>query len=165
MLQRLNAISLALVFSLLAVSLAHAQSAKDLIGAWTIVSVDNIQPDGSRRQNFGANPVGLLIFDSEGRYSVQLCRANRTRFASGNRLQGTAEENKDAVHGCNPHWGRYSVNESDRTITFNIEHALFTNWEGAVQKRPFTVTGNQLKWTVPGATTGGTAETVWERAK
>jgi hypothetical protein len=42
---------------------------------------------------------------------------------------------------------------------------LFPNWEGTEQKRPFTIKGDVLKYVVPTASTGGTAELVWKRAK
>ena len=38
-------------------SIAVAQSAKDLVGTWTIVSAEA----------FGPNPKGVLIFDTNGR--------------------------------------------------------------------------------------------------
>ena len=69
------------------------------------------------------------------------------------------------MQGCNPHWGRYSVNDEDRAIVFKIEHAMYPNWEGIEQKRRFTIAGDQLKYTVPAASGGGTAEVVWQRAK
>ena len=142
-----------------------AQSAKDLVGAWTPISVENTLPDGKKVQSFGANPQGLLIFDGEGRYSLQLCSAGRPKFASNNRMAGTPEENQAAVHGCNPHWGRYTVNEADRSLTFKIEHALFTNWEGTEQKRTFTIKGDELVYNVPSASAGGTSVVAWRRAK
>src|SRR5690349_11023982 len=71
-------------------------SAKDLVGTWTVVSNSGVQPDGKKFQPFGANPVGLLMFDSGGRYSLQICSASRPKFASNNRMKGTPEENKAA---------------------------------------------------------------------
>jgi len=79
-------------------------------------------------------------------------------------MEGTVEENKAAVQGANPHWGTDSVNEANKTIDFKIEHAFFPNWEGTEQKRPFTITGDELRYTAT-ASTGGTAELVWKRAK
>ena len=163
-LNKLKVATIALVGTALFADTAPAQTAKELIGAWTLVSDENVRADGSRVQVMGANPQGLLIFDADGRYSLQLLRPNRPKFASNNRMEGTAEENKAAVQGANPHWGTYSINESDRTIDFKIEHAFFPNWEGTEQKRPFTLTGNQLRYTAT-ASTGGTAELVWRRAK
>ena len=33
---------------------------EQLVGTWTIVSNDNVAPDGTKRQIFGANPKGIL---------------------------------------------------------------------------------------------------------
>jgi hypothetical protein len=143
----------------------HAQQdARQVIGTWTLVSVDNVQADGSKVALYGRNPRGILMFDGSGRYSLQLCQADRPRFASNNRNTGTAEENQAAVQGCNPHWGRYSV--SDGAVTFQNEHAMFANWEGQTQKRTFTIAGDQLKYIVPTSSVGsGSGEVVWRRAK
>ncbi len=150
---------------LLAMPESYAQQdAKQVVGTWTLVSVDNVRPDNSKVPLFGPNPQGILIFDGSGRYSLQLCRPDRPKFASNNRVKGTPEENQAAVQGCNPHWGRYSV--SDGAIAFQIEHAMFANWEGQTQKRSFTITGDQLKYVVPAPSVGsGTGEVVWRRAK
>ena len=43
-----------------------AQTAKDLVGNWTLVSADTAFPDGRREPTFGANPKGLLIFTGDG---------------------------------------------------------------------------------------------------
>jgi Lipocalin-like domain len=149
----------------LALSMGYAlgQSAKELQGTWMAVSAETTAPDGKKAQPFGPNPQGLLMFDGEGRYSLQICSANRPKFASNSRGQGTPEENKAAVLGCNPHWGRYTV--SDGAIVFKIEHAMYPNWEGTEQKRKVSVAGDELKYHVPAASTGGTAEVVWKRAK
>ena len=144
---------------------AAAQSAKGLVGSWTAVSSVVTLPDGKKIQTFGPNPQGMLIFDASGRYALQICSPNRPKFASNNRDKGTPEENQAAVKGCNPHWGKYTVDEKDRAIVFNIEHGMFPNWEGTQQKRPFTITGDELKYVVPTASVGGTAELVWKRVK
>ena len=139
---------------------------KQVIGTWTLMSNAITQPDGSKYLPFGANPQGILIFDTGGRYSLQICRTtDRVKFVSNNREKGTPEENAAAIRGCNPHWGTYVVNDSERTITFNIERGLFPNWEGIQQKRSFVLTGDELKYVVPAASAGGTAEVVWRRAK
>ena len=48
---------------------------------------------------WGANPTGLLIFADNGRYSSIIVRSDLPKFASKNRMQGTPDENKAAVHG------------------------------------------------------------------
>ena len=140
-------------------------SSNPIVGAWVAVSNDITMPDGKKVQPFGPQPAGMLIFDSGGRYSLQLCRPGGTKFASGNRMTGTADENKAMVQACNPHWGKYSIDDKNKVIVFQIEHAAFPNWNGTQQKRSFTISGDELKYVVPSASAGGTAEVVWKRAK
>ena len=137
---------------------------EQLVGTWTYVSVDTVRPDGSRVPMFGPNPQGLASFDSNGRYVLLTARPGQPKFASNNRMEGTPEENKAVVQGSIAHFGRYIVNEADKTITFHIETSTFPNWNGTEQKRPFTLTGDELKWTTA-ASSGGSAEVVLKRAK
>jgi Lipocalin-like domain len=166
----LSAVSFILGLMLFGTSTGWAQqkagaSAKQLVGTWTLVSASTTPPDGKTFQTFGSNPQGLLIFVANGRYSLQICRTGRAKFASNARDKGTAEENQATVQGCNPHWGKYSVDKKDRAIIFHIEHAMYPNWEGIEQKRPFTIAGDELKYVVPAASTGGTSDLVWKRVK
>jgi hypothetical protein len=138
---------------------------EQLVGTWTYVSVDNVRPDGSRVPLFGPNPQGLVIFEGNGVFALVLVRSGLPKFASNSRMEGTPEENKAVVQGSSAHFGRYTVNEADKTITFHIETSTFPNWNGIEQKRPITITGDELKWTTPRASGGGTAEAVLKRAK
>jgi len=82
-----------------------------------------------------------------------------------NRTTAIPEENKAIVGGSLTHFGTLSVNAADKTFTFKIETATFPNWDGTEQKRPFTITGDELKYTVAAASGGGSATVVWKRAK
>ena len=142
-----------------------AQTVKDLAGTWTLVSNVNEQ-DGKKTDSFGPNPKGILTVDANGRYVLVIARADLPKVASNNRTTATPEENKAIVQGSIAHFGTVSVNAADKTVTFKIEtHATFPNWDGIEQKRPFTLTGDELKWTVPAASSAGTATAVWKRAK
>jgi hypothetical protein len=70
-----------------------------LVGTWRLVSNDNVAPDGTKRQIFGANPRGILIFEANGRYAQIFLRPGRPNFKANNRLQGTLEEIKAAYEG------------------------------------------------------------------
>jgi hypothetical protein len=145
---------------------ALAQQDDPVLGTWTIVSINDVRPDGSKHPVFGSSLEGMLIFDAAGRYSMQLCESGRPKFAAGDRYKGTPEENAAAVHGCNPHWGRYAVNQADQTIVFKIDHALFKNWEGTEQKRSFTLTGDELSYRIPNPSEKGVNPVVvWKRLK
>jgi hypothetical protein len=144
---------------------AVGQTAKDLVGSWTWVSVDLTRADGTKTQPFGANPKGYVIFDSNGRFAYLLSRPDRPKFAAGNREQGTPEENKAAVLGTLAYSGTYSVADGGKTLVFHIEASSYPNSEGTDQKRSITVTANELRWTNPAPTVagGGTAQTVLRR--
>ena len=141
-----------------------AQTAKDLAGTWTLVSNVSEQ-SGNKTDTFGPHPKGILIVDANGRYVLAVARAGLPKVASNNRTTATPEENKAIVGGSLTHFGTLSVNAADKTFTFKIETATFPNWDGTEQKRVFTVTGDELQYTVPAASGGGTATVVWKRTK
>ena len=140
---------------ILSSSQAAAQSAKDLVGAWTLVTADA----------FGANPKGTVIFEPNGRFAVMLMRADLGKYASNNRAQGTAAENKATVEGSIAYFGTYSVSGTD--LNFHIEGSTFANWTGTDQKRTnVTIAGDELKWIQPTPSAGGPAvPVVWRRVK
>lgn len=142
------------------------QALKDqIVGTWTYVSVDLVRADGGRTPLYGPDPQGQAMFDGHGRYSLMTARAGQARFASGDRREGTAEENKAVVQGSIAHFGSYTVDETNKTLTFHIETSTFPNWNGTEQKRPFTVTADRLTWTTPASTGSDTAQVVLQRAK
>jgi Lipocalin-like domain len=146
-----------------------AQSAKDqLVGTWTLVSVYIEAPDGSRFNPFGADPTGMLIMDGNGHISVQLIGSGVRKFESKNRLDGTPEENKAVVQRTLCYFGTYSVDDADRALNIHIESSSYPNWSGTDQKRFLALTGDELNWTNPTASTGEsgfTGHTAWKRAK
>jgi hypothetical protein len=142
------------------------QALKDqIVGTWVYASVDIVRPDGSREPLFGPNPKGLATFDAAGHYILMTSRAGLAKFASPNRMEASAEENKAVVQGSIAHFGRYTVDEATRTLTFHIETSTFPNWNGVDQKRPFTISGDELTWKTPASTGAGTAEVVLKRAR
>src|SRR5215813_14338908 len=130
-------------------AVSQQRSLKDqLVGSWSFVSAVNIRAEGTKVDTFGRNPGGLLIFDDNGRYASLVVRPGVPKFASNNREAGSADENKAAMQGGIAHAGRYTVNEADRSVTFHIEYSTFPNWNGTEQKRPITVAGDDMKYTV-----------------
>jgi hypothetical protein len=137
-----------------------------MVGTYTLVSIDNIMPDSTRIHPYGTNPKGLLILDASENYAIQILKALRPKIASGDKNKCTTEENAAIVQGCNSHFGKYKIEAVRKTITFNIEAASFTNWEGTVQQRSYTFIGKELKYIVTNTTQGGqlvTAEVVWRK--
>jgi hypothetical protein len=156
--------SILLVFAFLNATLSIAQ--EKLVGSWSLVSIDNIYPDNSRVHPYGENPKGLLIFDANGNYAIQILKAVRSKIVSGDKNNCTAEENATLVQGSNSHFGKYKINEKEKIIVFKIESASFPNWEGTTQKRSYICTENEIKYVVTNTTQGGQsmiAEVVWRK--
>ena len=157
--------SLALTL-LLGDAIAQRKSLKDqLIGTWTFVSSTGKLTDGS--PTWGTNPMGSLIFTENGRFSVQIMRSDRAKFASNNRMKRTPEEIKAMVEGTISYFGKYIVDEAGKTVTYKIEGASFPNWNGTDQKRPIvSLTSDELKYSNPAPSIGGpTTELTWKRAR
>ena len=156
--------SAALLALALPAGAASAQPAAELVGAWTIVSNDTVQPDGSRAAVLGPNPLTQLIFTSDGRFSQILLRSDLPKFASGNRATGTPDEYAAVVKGSYAVFGAYSI--SNKVVTLRVEGSAFPNLTGSTQTRPLvSLTADQLAWTNPVGTTGVRIETVWKRIK
>ena len=144
---------------------AWAASQSDVVGTWSFVS-NTANQGGTITELFGPGGKGRMVLGADGRYMIVIVRADLPKLASGNRFAGTTEENKAVVQGSNAHFGTYAVDASGSTLVFRIEGATFANWDGAEQKRAFTVAGDQLKYTIPTSTTGsGPGEVVWKRMK
>ena len=52
-----------------------AQTAKDFVGTWTLVSAIT-ERDGNKSDTFGPNAKGVLMFDANGHYMITFIGAN-----------------------------------------------------------------------------------------
>jgi len=162
--RRLSRVTLILVVCLgLAASSAAAQTAKDMVGSWSLVSDVNTSSDGRKVEPFGANPQGTAIFGSDGRFAIVISRADLAKFASDNRMQGTPDENRAIVQGSIGFFGSYLV--ANGAVIQHIDGGTWPSWIGTDQKRTITsFTGTDQTWTTI-ASFGGTSVLQWRRAK
>jgi Lipocalin-like domain len=109
---KISAVSTFLMFAALALPAgnATAQDTKSLAGTYTAIS----------NPPYGDNPRGQLILGRDGRYSIILARTTLPKIAGGARDKATTEETKEIVQGSNAHYGKYTVDGKDKTITFYI---------------------------------------------
>ena len=140
-----------IIFSLAAAPRAAAQSAQDVVGTWSLVSAV-AQQDGRKTDVFGSDPSGTLMLSSNGRYALIFLRTDLPKLASNNRMAGTPEENRAIAQAGIAHFGNYRVHEADRVLVFYIEKSTFPNWDGAEQRRAFSLSGDELTYTSPGST-------------
>jgi len=136
-----------------------------LSGTWELKRAEIARPDGTIGvdANYGPDARGLLIVDQTGRYSLQVFRPDRPKFASGDKARGTPEEYKFALLGLSTHTGRISVDTANHQLVFHIEHAAFPNWEHTDQRRAYQVSDEELSYQVPPGPSGTSAISVWRR--
>ena len=154
--------ALSAVFSCVAPR-ADAQTAHDLVGTWTLVSA-TIQSGDTKMDAFGPDPSGTLMFGSDGHYALIFLRRDLPKIASNVRLSQTVDESRALAKGSIAHFGTYRVDETGKFLAFRIESSTFPNWTGAEQRRPFSLSGDELTYTSPGSI-GVATQVVVRRAK
>src|SRR5690349_7836034 len=108
------------IFSCLAGAQAEAQTARDLVGTWTLVSA-TIQAGDVKMETFGPDPNGTLMFGSDCRYALIFLRRDLPKLASNVRQSQTAEESRSITKGSIAHFGTYRVDEVGKFLVFRIE--------------------------------------------
>ena len=156
---------LSLLVALLAVSVAAMAEDPSIVGTWVLTGADKLLPDGKRVPDYGPNPHGLVIFTADGYYSVQIYRAERVKFASGDKFKGTPEEYKEASLSTSVHYGRYSVDPVKHAITFKIDRSSVPNLDDTTAVRPFELKGDELSWRVAARQDGSVPVTTLRRVK
>lgn len=140
-------------------SQARAQSAKELVGTYVFVS-ETREKDGTKTE---IHAKGRLVLDANGNYVLTTIRLDLPKVSSNNRATATPDESKAIVAGSLTHFGTYTV--ADNALIFKIESATFANWNGAEQKRPFKLAGDELKYSLAAASGGGSVTLTWKRAR
>jgi hypothetical protein len=152
------------------IGLAQAQTKtlrEMIVGSWIFGVAEVVAPDGKKSFPFGETPKGLLIFTPDGYFSQVHVASDVPKIASNNRLTGTAEENAAIMKRSISVFGKYTVNEDKKTVTFHIVSSSFPNWEGEAQERTIDkLTADEFVNTNPNVAGGrGKASNYYKRAK
>ena len=152
----LAAAAVGLSFAVFAASSFAQPTMKTVAGTYSAVTV----------AAFGDKPRGMLILAPDGNYVALVGRAQLAPVAAGARTKGTDAENKALVDGSIAHYGRWSIDDGGKVITFHVEMSSFPNWDMKPQKRPLKTYGDTLTYVVPTPSVGGTPpEITWRRVK
>jgi hypothetical protein len=146
-----------------AVPLTSIAQTPSIVGTWTLAGAEKLLPNGTLIADYGPSPHGLVIFTANGYYSVQIYRTERLKFSSGDKLKGTPEEYRDASLSTSVHFGRYSLNAANHTITFRIDRSSFPNQDDTTQVRPYEMKGGELSWKVARRPDGSVPITILRR--
>lgn len=161
---RLLMLAAATVLPGVASGAACAQTAKQMVGTWQLVSSVNTSPSGAKIEPFGHTPVGLAAFTADGHFLQVLLRGDLPKVASNNRGQETPDEAQAIAKGSIGLFGTYSV--QGKVLTLKFDGSTFPNWIGTQQVRDLSgFNGNEMTWNVPASSLGGQNELVWKRVK
>lgn len=116
-----------------AVPAATPESA--LVGSWRLVHLEIPGPDGTLQRITDAK--GSLIYTPTGQVSVQVMYPSMGDAPSGGPVQY-------AVGGYEGTFGRYTIDESARTVTHRYQGANVRNLVGVDLPRRYEITGNRL---------------------
>lgn len=139
---------------------------KQFIGSWKLISSEFRDARENVTYPFGKDASGILTYHPDGRMSVQIMRADRPKFLSGDLQGGTPAEIKAAFEGILCYFGTFSVSEPDGTVTHHLEACSFPNWSGGDQTRFFKFSGNRLTLSTPPILFNGVlsiGNLIWER--
>jgi hypothetical protein len=154
-----------LLVSLAATVFCPVSQSPSIVGTWVLTGADKLLPDGTRASDYGASPHGLVIFTSDGHYSVQIYRADRRRFSSEDKQKVSAQEYREAALSMSVHFGRYTVDDTKHTISFHIDRASWPNWDDMTQVRTYELSGDELSWKVAPRPDGSIPITVLKRVR
>jgi hypothetical protein len=142
-----------------------AKSDKErFVGTWTLISLTSGE-GANQTLPYGPNPKGTMMADANGRFSITVVRSDLPKFASNNRMTGTAEENKAVVQGSIAYFGTYSIDEPTHVLTVNIEGSTFPNFASGTQTRILSFNGDEVTYFNPTPSMGGSAKVTYRRAK
>ncbi len=167
-LRTIAAALLALALSAGAAAAQPVTSLRDgIVGTWNFVVAEVTAPDGKKSFPFGETPKGILIFTADGRFAQIHVAGDVPKIASNNRLTGTPEEYAEIMRRSLSVFGTYTVDEANKTVTYNIVSATFPNWQGETQTRAIDkLTSDEFVNTNRNVAGGrGSASNFYKRAK
>jgi len=119
-----------------------------VVGTWSFVSSVNTRKDGSIFDRWGANPVGVFMFDGGGNYAQII-------VGSESRVFG-------AKTFCA--FGGYSIDEAKKLLITRIVASSSAKLTGTEQYRDIlSLTADELKYSNPLTSHGAVAEVLWKR--
>jgi lipocalin-like protein len=147
---------------------AHPGTRERLIGTWKVVSAGTLRSDGKFEPfpEYGANPIGYLMYDTTGHMCVSLANPNHPRWA--NPEKPTDAEKLLSHELFFAYCGSYEVREKENRVIHRPEMGSWPHYIGSDQSRNFRFQGDRLILSAEETPPGGERrryEITWERVK
>ena len=137
-----------------------------LVGTWMQVSLDTLSADGTRRPLYGENAKGMIIYTSDGYFTLIQASVDLPKLKSGLPSKATPEEAIAVIANSIAYFGKYSLDDTSMVLSLDIHASTFANLVGnPSEKRNITsLTDGELKFNRP-FVRDVTLEAVFERAE
>jgi hypothetical protein len=121
-----------------------------VVGTWSFVSSINTRKDGSTFDRWGANPMGIFMFDGGGNYAQIIVGSESRVFGSKTFCA----------------FGGYSVDEAKKLLITRITACSAAKLTGSAQYRDIlSLTADEFKYANPLTSHGAVAEVLWKRVR
>jgi Lipocalin-like domain/Domain of unknown function (DUF4440) len=135
-----------------------------LLGTWRLVSDFEIHPDGSRRSEYGPNPLGYLMYDKTGHMCATLATPNTPRWTDP--AKPTDQERVITHKSMEAYCGTFEVQERVGQVIHRPELAEWPHYIGSDQIRHYRFEGDRLVLSLEEIVPGGEKyayEITWRR--
>jgi Lipocalin-like domain len=121
----------------------------DLTGAWQLVSVETVRPNGEIIYPFyGKYPKGMIVYDPSGWMSVQIVSDPKPAVPLGDSRDtfknAPAAEKAIAADGYYAYFGTYSVDVTASKVTHHLKESLYPGERGVDFVRHFSIADGRL---------------------
>ena len=145
---------------------------EQLLGAWRLVSIETVRPNGEVIYPFyGKHPRGLIVYDRSGWMSVQIVSDPPPTVPKADSREGfiaaPVNEKVAAVDAYYAYCGTWTVDASRATVTHHIDQSLYPGELGEDGVRHFVLDGDRLTLTAKTHEMGEEHERklVWQRLR
>ena len=141
----------ALAFSLISAAIAQAvaPTANPLVGAWALVSIETIRPNGGVIYPFyGKQPQGLIVYDASGWMSVQIVSDPKPMLPKGNSRdefrKAPPSQKAAAADSYYAYFGPYTLDVTNSTVTHHLRDSLYPGERGQSFLRHYSLEHGRL---------------------
>lgn len=145
---------------------AAAATLKDeLIGTWIYVSSTGKREDDSSVQR--PSLQGAVTYTADGHFHFITTATDAAKYASKDPSRPSPDEAMATASKSIAYTGKYTVDETTKSINLTIETSTFPNLVGAPNQRRIitSISAEEMKFTNPRNPAGVTLEFVWRRAR
>ena len=142
--------------------MTEQQVRAQLLGAWKLVSIVAIDPDGTITNTLGDNPVGQISYTPGGQMAAVLQHTDRPVLSGATARDATDAEVVAAWRTFIAYFGSYSIDLDAGALVHHVQGAYLPSMVGTDQVRYFTFEDDRLILQPP-ATAASRAKVTWQK--